>query len=72
MLNEFCDWCNEFLWTIFIVPTFTAMLLSYDGQSEFLVWSAIIIEMIMLYFIVRMIISAIMNVRKKKRFNIKK
>lgn len=54
--NSNYNWCHYFNTTIFIIPWFTAYGLSYDGQPDIVVWSAIIMEMVILFLLLRLII----------------
>jgi len=54
-----CVDCVDILWTLYFVPTMTLSFLGYDGQSDVVVWSVILVEMFLLFLIVKWIVSLV-------------
>jgi len=61
MINYTCVNCHDVLWSLFFVPMMTLFFLGYDGQPEIVVWSVILVEMFLLFLLLRWIISSIIK-----------
>lgn len=59
MIDDTCVDCVDILWTLYFVPTMTLSFLGYDGQSDVVVWSVILVEMFLLFLLVKWIISLV-------------
>lgn len=62
--DDTCLTCNALLWTVFIVPMLTAMFMSYDGQPEALMWFFILLEMGVLFVVIRFVVA--LFIKKEK------